>query len=51
MFDLAKIFEDYLMSHSTNKSVCFLCKSHHRQLDDSNNTQNEIRLFKQKIEW
>ena len=51
MFDLAKIFEDYLMSHSGNKSVCFLCKSHHRQLDDSGNTQKDIRLFKQKIEW
>tara|TARA_B100000795_G_C22616717_1_gene367272 strand:- start:124 stop:795 length:672 start_codon:yes stop_codon:yes gene_type:complete len=51
MFDLAKIFEDYLMSHSGDKSVCFLCKNHHRQLDDSDNTQKDIRLFKQKIEW
>ncbi len=51
IFDLAKIFEDYLMSHSGKKAVCFLCRTHHRKLDDSKNTKKDIRLFKQQINW
>tara|TARA_B100000902_G_C27022879_1_gene770499 strand:- start:82 stop:753 length:672 start_codon:yes stop_codon:yes gene_type:complete len=51
IFDLAEIFEDYLMSHAGKKIVCFLCRKHHRKLDDKNNTKKDIKLIKQKINW
>jgi len=51
MFDLASIFEDYLMSHKAKKSVCFLCKAHHREFDNPKKTKKEFLEFRKKIEW
>ena len=51
--DIYKIFEDFLLSHKEKRSVVFLCKSHHRQLErlEKTGTKNLLNSFKRKIEW
>lgn len=53
MYDIYKIFEDFLLSHKEKRSVVFLCKSHHRQLErlEKTGTKNLLNSFKRKIEW
>jgi len=52
MFDLYKIFEDFLYVHSEKKSVCFLCRNHHREFDKKKRSNiSAYRLFKRNIEW
>ena len=53
MYDIYKIFEDFLLSHKEKRSVVFLCKLHHRQLErlEKTGTKNLLNSFKRKIEW
>ena len=50
-FDLFKIFEDYLMSHSGKKAVCFLCQKHHKEFDSPKQTKTERAAFIKIIQW
>ena len=52
LYDLYKIFEDFLYSHKTNKSVCFLCKEHHNQLaKKEKESRFALNIFIKDIEW
>ncbi|MCH8903279.1 MAG: hypothetical protein IIA45_05130 [Bacteroidetes bacterium] len=52
MFDLYKIFEDFLYAHSEKKCVCFLCKDHHLKLHrKEKESKNALRLYKRNIQW
>tara|TARA_Y100000768_G_scaffold284119_1_gene218678 strand:+ start:657 stop:1340 length:684 start_codon:yes stop_codon:yes gene_type:complete len=52
LFDLYRIFEDYLYSHKEKKSVCFLCKYHHQELDRlERKSKVKLREYAKDIEW
>jgi len=52
MFDLYKIFKDFLYSHSKNKSICFLCKEHHNELGKKEKeSKSSFNLYIKNIEW
>ena len=48
IYDLYKIFYDFLISHSKKKSICFLCKQHHNELDTKSTNRNK---FSKNIIW
>jgi len=40
----------YLQAHSKKRSICFLCKTHHRKLHDSENkSRKALEAFKHRI--
>ena len=52
LYDLYKIFEDYLYSHKSNKSVCFLCKEHHNKLAGAEKkSKAALKRYTKNIEW
>jgi len=52
LYDLYKIFEDFLYSHKANKSVCFLCKEHHNQLSMKEKiSKYAFKDYVKNIEW
>lgn len=52
LYDLYKTFEDYLDSHKSSKSVCFLCKNHHNKLGEAEKQSNAaLKRYIKNIEW
>jgi len=52
LYDLYKIFEDFLDSHKSNKSVCFLCKKHHNKLAEyEKQSKAALKRYTKNIEW
>ncbi|PFO84727.1 fibronectin type III domain-containing protein [Bacillus cereus] len=40
-FDVYRTIEDYLLAHKTQNSICFLCKTHHIELDRLKDPKNK----------
>ena len=47
-YNLYNVFYDFLLSHSQKKSICFLCKRHHNELD---NKSTDRVSFSRNIIW
>ena len=51
-YDLYKIFEDFLLSHKIRKSICFLCKEHHTELDTvEKHSKSSLNKYIKNIIW
>ena len=53
MYNIYKIFEDFLLSHKEKRSVVFLCASHHNELDklEDKGAKSLLYSFKKRIAW
>lgn len=52
LFDLHKIFEDFLDSHKEKRSVCFLCRYHHNKLANAEkSSKTDFKRYTKDIEW
>jgi len=48
-YDVYKIMENFLQSHAKKRSVCFLCKKHHKEFHDAEKNNGFMKQFKKNI--